>query len=270
MLLIRAYRRPAAVSTSQPINKAARKVPSVFAIGPILALSFWAPAARAEDPPANLAKLVAHRETETEAERNQYTYRQMVTVEELDNRGMARGAYKEMRDVIFSPEHERTDRMIGKPENSLKALKLTEEDFRDIRDIQPFVLTEERLWSYETRFRGEESMDGVDCWVLEARPRQILQGQRLFDGLLWIDKKTYDIVRMEGKAVPEIVNTKSENLFPRFTTIRKPVDGAHWFPVYTYADDNLPFRSGTQRIRLKIAYSEYQRFGAESVFKPQQ
>ena len=32
--------------------------------------------------------------------------------------------------------------------------------------------------------------------------------------------------------------TKAENLFPRFTTIRKPVDGKHWFPVYTYADDS--------------------------------
>ena len=270
MLLIRAYTRPAAVSISQPISRAARKAPSVFAIGLILASRFWLPAARAEDPPGNLAKLVAHRESETEAERNEYTYRQTVSVEELDNRGGARGAYKEVRDVIFSPEHERTERMLGRPDNSLKALKLTEEDFRDIRDIQPFVLTEERLWSYETRFRGEESMDGVDCWVLEARPRQILQGQRFFDGLLWIDKKTYNVVRMEGKAVPEIVSTKSENLFPRFTTIRKPVDGAHWFPVYTYADDSLPFRSGPQRIRLKIAYSEYQRFGAESVFKPQQ
>jgi hypothetical protein len=232
-------------------------------------LRFWAPALRAEDPPGNLAKLVAHRESETEAERNQYTYRQTVTVEELDNRGTARGSYKEVRDVIFSPEHERTDQMIGRRDNSLKNLKLTEEDFRDIRDIQPFVLTEERFWNYETRFRGEESMDGVDCWVLQARPRQILQGQRLFDGLLWIDKKGYNIVRMEGQAVPQIVNTKSENLFPRFTTIRKPVDGAHWFPFYTYADDDLPFRSGPQRIRLKIAYSEYRRFGAESVFKPE-
>lgn len=269
MLLIRAYTRPAAVSISQPINRAARKAPSVFAIGLILALRFWAPALRAEDPPGNLAKLVAHRESETEAERNQYTYRQTVTVEELDNRGAARGSYKEVRDVIFSPEHERTDQMIGRPENSLKNLKLTEEDFRDIRDIQPFVLTEERLWNYETRFRGEENMDGVDCWVLQARPRQILQGQRLFDGLLWIDKKSYNIVRMEGQAVPQLVTTKSENLFPRFTTIRKPVDGAHWFPLYTYADDNLQFRSGAQRIRLKIAYSDYRRFGAESVFKPE-
>ena len=147
---------------------------------------------------------------------------------------------------------------------TIKNLVLTEEDFADIRNIQPLVLTEDRLWNYETKFRGDEKIDDVDCWVLQVRPRQILQGQRFFDGMIWVDKKDYNIVRMEGQAVPQIRTTKSENLFPRFTTIRKPLDGKHWFPVYTYADDTLQFRTGPQRIRLRIAYSSYKRFGAES------
>ncbi len=213
---------------------------------------------------------MAHRESETQAERNEYMYRQTVTLQELDGRGAARGEYKEVREIIFSPEHERTEETIGKPENALKLLRLTDEDFRDIRDIQPLVLTEDLLWNYETRSRGDENMDDVDCWVLQVKPRQILQGQRFFDGLMWVDKKGYNIVRMEGQAVPQIVSAKNENLFPRFTTIRKPVDGSHWFPVYTFADDALQFRSGPQRIRLRIAYSNYKRFGAESTFKPQQ
>ena len=209
-------------------------------------------------------KLVAHRETETEAERNEYTYRQVVTIDELDNKGGARGQYRETRDVIFSPQKDRTEQLIGHPDNGLKYLIMTEEDFADIRNIQPLVLTEDRLWNYEIKFRGEEPMDDVDCWVLQVRPRQILQGQRFFDGMLWVDKKEYNIVRMEGQAVPQIRSTKSENLFPRFTTIRKPLDGKHWFPIYTYADDTLQFRTGPQRIRLRIGYSSYKRFGAES------
>jgi hypothetical protein len=241
-----------------------------LAIGLILALALLAAGLQAQDAPPNLAKLVAHRESETQAERNEYMYRQTVTVQELDSRGAARGEYKEIRDIIFSPEHERTEEAIGSPQDSLKNLRMTEEDFRDIRNIQPLVLTEDLLWNYQTRFRGEENMDDVDCWVLEARPRQILQGQRFFDGLIWVDKKGYNIVRMEGQAVPQILNTKQENLFPRFTTIRKPADGQHWFPIYTYADDTLPFRTGPQRIRLRIAYNNYRRFGAESTFKPQQ
>ncbi|MCU1235910.1 MAG: hypothetical protein JWP63_3877 [Candidatus Solibacter sp.] len=219
---------------------------------------------QAQEPPPNLAKLVAHRETEAQAERNQYTYRQAVTIDELDDHGGTRGQYRETRDVIFSPDKDRTEQLIGHPENGLKHLILTEEDFADIRDIQPLVLTEDRLWNYESKYRGEETMDGVDCWVLQVRPRQILQGQRFFDGMIWVDKKEYNIVRMEGQAVPQIRSTKSENLFPRFTTIRKPLDGKHWFPIYTYADDTLQFRTGAQRIKLRIAYSNYKKFGAES------
>jgi hypothetical protein len=214
-------------------------------------------------------KLVAHRESETEAERNEYMYRQTVTLQELDPKGAARGEYKETRDIIFSPEHERSEETVGKPDDSLKLLHLTDEDFRDIRDIQPLVLTEDRLWNYESRFRGDEVRDDIDCWVLQVRPRQILGSQRYFDGLRWVDKKGYNIDRMEGQAVPQIVTTKSENLFPRFTTIRKAVDGQHWFPLYTYADDSLPFRTGPQRIRLRISYANYKRFKAESTFNPQ-
>ncbi len=211
---------------------------------------------------------MAHRETETEAERNEYTYRQTVTIEELDSNGGARGQYHEVRDIIFSPSHERTEQLIGKPQNSLKNLIMTEEDFRDVREIQPLVLTDSQLWNYETRPRGEENIDGVDCWVLQVRPRQILEGQRFFDGMLWVDQKEYNIIRMQGQAVPQIRTMKSENLFPRFTTIRKPIDGKHWFPIYTYADDTLQFRTGPQRERLRIAYSDYKRFGAESTFTP--
>jgi hypothetical protein len=272
MFFNRAYPMPATASAIQPASRTARKrrlsarVAGDFAIGLILAFALSRALARAQEPPPNLAKLIAHRESETEAERNEYTYRQTVTIDELDSRGGARGSYKEVRDIIFSPRHERTEELIGRPDNGLKMLVMTDEDFRDIRDIQPLVLTEDRLWNYDTKFRGEETVDEVDCWVLQVRPRQILSGQRFFDGTVWVDKKEYNIVRMEGQAVPQIRTMKTENLFPRFTTIRKPIDGKHWFPTYTYADDTLQFRTGPQRERLRIAYSNYKRFGAESTF----
>lgn len=226
----------------------------------------WLPAQTADQPPPNLARLVAHRETETVAERNEYMYRQTVTIQELDGRGVARGEYKEVRDIIFSPAHERTEELIGKPSNGLQSLKLTDEDFRDIREIQPLTLTEEQLWNYDTRSRGDETMDDVDCWVLQIKPRQILEGQRFFEGLLWVDKKEYNIVRLQGRAVPQLIARGQENLFPRFTTIRKPIDGKHWFAMFTYADDTLEFRNGPVREKLTIAYSNYKRFSATSTF----
>ena len=260
---------PARPSTTQPISSTARKLPSDLAIGLILASVLLAPrlcGQTADGPPANLAKLVAHRETETTKERNEYTYRQTVTVQELDSHGAARGEYKEVRDIIFSPTHERTEELIGKPINGLQLMAMTDEDFRDIREIQPLTLNEEQLWNYDTKSRGDETMDDVDCWVLQIKPRQILEGQRFFEGLLWVDKKDYNIVRLQGRAVPEVITRGQENLFPRFTTIRKPIDGKHWFATFTYADDTLEFRNGPVREKLIIAYSNYKRFSSTSTF----
>jgi len=229
----------------------------------MVAFVVFVPSLFTAEPPPGLPKKVAIRETENEAARADYTYRQSVVIEEFDDRGMITGRYREIRDIIFSPQG-RTEQMVESPTNSLKRLLLTPEDFRDIREVQPLLLTSDQLWIYETRFRGEEQANGIDCWLLEARPRQILSGQRLFEGMLWIDKRDYSIIQTQGKAVPEILSLKSENRFPRFTTLRQQVDGKYWFPQQTVADDTLHFRSGPQRIRMIIRYSDYKKFSAES------
>jgi hypothetical protein len=229
----------------------------------VLILTFGC-SALASGPPPDIARRVAEKETATNEARAHYTYRQSVVVEELDERGGRTGDYREERDVVFSPLGERTERMLGAPRNRLKRLVLTDEDFRDIREVQPFVMTTDELRRYEIRYRGDERMDDVDCWVLQVRPRQILDGQRLFDGLLWVSRADFAVVRMEGRAVPEIHDGKTENLFPRFTTLRQPVDGTHWFPYFTYSDDVLPFSTGPLRTRMTIRYTDYKRFGAES------
>src|SRR5580658_9583260 len=119
----------------------------------------------AEDPPANLTRLIAARETETAQIQSNYTYRQTVTLDEMNPSGLIQGTYSEVRDIIFSPAQERSEQMVGKPFATLKHLKLTDEDFRDMRDVQPFLLTKEQAFLYQTQFRGEETMDGVDCFV---------------------------------------------------------------------------------------------------------
>ena len=231
-----------------------------------LVLLPWASAVAAApaDPPEDWIRRVAARETETEAARSHYTYRQTVTVEDFNPKGLKAGKYNEVREIVFSPTGERSERLVGKPIVQLERIKMTEEDFRDLRDVQPMLITRDTLFLYERKYRGEDTVDGIACWMLEIKPRQILSGQRFFDGTLWIDQHDYSVIRTEGRAVPQIVTTKEENLFTRFTTIRLKVDGEHWFPVKTFGDDVLQFRNGPVRLRTMIDYSNYQRFGAES------
>ncbi len=210
-----------------------------------------------------MLKRVLERETQTEGVRANYAYRQKVLVEELEVRGRKRGEYRESRDVVFTPDGQRHEQMLGKPLSTLDRLRLTEEDFRDLREVQPFLFTREQLMLYRAQFKGDEQVEGKACWVLLVSPRQILHGQRLFEGLVWVLQDSYAVIRMEGRAVPQSLGLKQENLFPRFTTIRREVDGL-WFPDRTVADDVLEFRNGPLRIRMNIEYREYKRFGAES------
>src|SRR5579864_6204337 len=94
----------------------------------MLAFALFAACASAEEPPANLMKRIATVETAAQQAQGNYTYRQSVTVEELDNHGAVAGDYREVRDIIFSPAAQRTEQFVGTPQMRLKHLKLTDED----------------------------------------------------------------------------------------------------------------------------------------------
>ncbi len=224
--------------------------------------------AGAQDPPPDLIREVAAKSAAFQAARDNYTYRQTVLFQELDPRGSEVGRYQEVRDIIFNPRKERTEVFVGRPQLALHRLRLTEEDFRDIREVNPFVLTRDDLIFYTVRYAGREPMDELDCWVYQIKPRQVLEGRRLFEGRIWISERDRQIIRAEGQPVPQIYSTKGDNLFPHFTTIYRPIDGQYWFPVRTFADDTLPFRSGPQRVRITIQYDAYKRFSAQSTFQP--
>lgn len=270
MLFMRAYNHAPNPSNSQATpskstpaaSPTRRSRPGESVIAVIIAFTCSAPL-HAADPPPDLAKRVAHRESETAAERQHYAYTQSLRLQEIDGRGIQAGEYREVREVIFSPTGERTERFSAPPVSHLKNLILTQEDFADLRDIQPFVMTEDQLRLYDAEYKGEEEIEGQNCWVLSVRPREILSGQRLFEGLLWAKQDDYSVIRSEGKAVPEIVTTKQENLFPHFVTVRKQVNG-FWFPAVTSADDTLYFRAAPIREKLVIRYNDYKKFGSET------
>ena len=221
-----------------------------------------------QNPPADLVKRVAERETQTELARASYTYRQAVELAEWDARGTRGGLHTETREILFSPAGERRESFHQQPHDTLRFLKLTPEDFADLREVQPALITQERLPFYRARVKGAETVDGVECFVIALEPRQILDGQRFFEGLIWVAQSDFSIVRTEGKAVPALVRRKNghreENLFPRFTTVRQRMPDGFWLPGLTLADDDLPFQHGVVRMRLKVEYKQYRRFAAES------
>ena len=208
----------------------------------------------------DIIRRFAAKEKEFKAARDNYTYRQTVKVEELGMNGDVEGTYQMQEDVIFTPEGQRIEKVVYAPMSTLRHVGLSPEDEKDLRSVQPFVLTSDDLNKYDIQYQGRQKVDELTTFVFMVRPKTMEKGQRYFEGQIWVDDRDYQIVKTYGKAVPDIHKKNEENLFPRFETYREQIDGKYWFPTWTGADDTLHFSTGAQRIRMIVKYENYKQF----------
>ena len=221
---------------------------------------------RDEQPPIPVSQIIqnfAAKEAQFRLARANYVYRQDLKVQELDSRNRVLGEYHVISNILFESPGRRTEKIVYAPQSTLKGIQITPQDLEDIRSIQPFVLTTDDLHLYNVKYLGKEQIDEIDNYVFEVSPRVIEEGERYFEGKIWVDDIDLQIVKTFGKAVPDIVKDGQENLFPRFETYREQIDGVFWFPTYTRAVDTLNFSTGSKRIRQVIKYEEYKQFGSD-------
>ena len=207
----------------------------------------------------------AAREKEFKIARENYAYRQSLTVQTLDG-DQVNGEFKEIEDVLFDDKGHREEHVVFAPQSTLVGITMTKEDYDDIRTRMPFVLTTDEIPEYQILYVGKQRIDEIGTYVFDIAPKQIEKNKRYFQGRIWVDDKDFQIVKTYGKNVPDIGTGKhrggQENLFPNFTTWRQQIDGKYWFPVYTKVDDVLHFSSGDIHIRQVVKYTDYKRFGS--------
>ena len=229
-----------------------------------------APAARADAAPSadkpNIPEIIrrfAEKEKEFRTARANYSYRQVVKVQTLSPEGQVTGTHQLESDIIFTPSGDRVERVTFAPLSTLRGISLSPEDERDLKSIQPFVLTSDEMHKYNIEYMGRQKVDELDTYVFMVGPKRLEKGERYFQGQIWVDDHDFQIVKTYGKAVPDIRQKGQENLFPRFETYREQIDGKYWFPTWTGADYTLYFSAGSQRIRMLVRYENYKRFGSE-------
>jgi hypothetical protein len=192
--------------------------------------------------------------------RDNYTYHQINKVEELGADNQIVGTYRQDWDILFDDSGKRIEQVTYAPLPTLKGLMVTEQDIDAMRSIQPFVLTSDELPEYEIKYLGHVPVDYLTCYVFSIRPKEIKKGHLYFKGIVWVDDRDLQIVKTEGKSVPETRTSHGENLFPRFTTYRQQIDGKYWFPTFTIADDTLYFPGNPIHIKEVIRYTNYKQF----------
>ncbi len=208
--------------------------------------------------PQEIIQRFAAKEAEFKQAREQYTYRQDVTVKTPEDDGV----YHEVFDVLFNNQGKRMENVVFAPQTTLEKIQMSPEDLDDIRHRLPFVLTTEEIPEYDILYLGQQQEDELHCYVFDIAPKKIVGKKRYFQGRIWVDDHDFQIVKTYGKTVPDIRKKNNENLFPNFTTWRQQIDGKYWFPAYTKADDTLHFSMGDVRIVEIVKYEDYKRFGS--------
>jgi hypothetical protein len=199
---------------------------------------------------------------------NNYVYTQDITVQELDGDTVS-GEFRLVQDITYDDKGGRIENVTFAPQNTLRQLSLSREDYEDFRYKMAFVLTSSDLPQYNLLYVGQQRQDEVDTYVFDIAPKTIVKGQRYFQGRIWVDNHDLQIVKSCGKTVPDTIATKKkknaqENLSPKFVTYREQIDGKYWFPTYIRADDTLHFRNNDVHMREVIKLTNYKRFGSKT------
>ena len=223
--------------------------------------------------PQEIIQKFAAREEVFRQARNNYVYTQDITVQELDGTTVT-GEFRLVQDITYDDKGVRQENVTYAPQNSLRQLILSREDYEDFRSKMAFIMTTADVPQYDLLYVGQQHQDEIDTYVFDIAPKTIVKGQRYFQGRIWVDNRDFQIVKSCGKTVPEAVQTKKkknvqENLSPKFVTYREQIDGQYWFPTYIRADDTLHFRQGDIHMREIIKLTNYKRFGSKTkiIFK---
>ena len=194
-------------------------------------------------------------ESENKVARNNYTFTQDVDAMTIGEAGSIIGRFHRISDIVYDDLGNRIEKITFFPVPTMN--NFTPEDMRDLSGVQPFALATEDLPKYQITYAGKEKIDELDTYIFDVKPKQILKGERYFEGRIWVDDQDLQIVKAAGKGVPDEENNK----FPRFESYRENIDGRYWFPTYVYADDVLEFKKGPDlHIRFSVRYTNYRKF----------
>jgi hypothetical protein len=210
----------------------------------------------------DIIKKFTQKETEFANARESYTYRQRSKIEETEPAG---GSYEMVEEVSFDDRNRRTSHVTFAPVESLKNIQMTSEDEQDLRNVYPFVMTNETANEYNVAYKGRDKVDEITCYTFTLEPKVLTKDRkRYFNGEIWVDDQDLQIVKTYGRSAGYLRRGEDQQ-FPKFETYREQIDGKYWFPTYSYGDDTLNFKDGqSQRIKVTVKYDHYKKYQFKS------
>ena len=214
-------------------------------------------------------KFIAN-ETRVQTARSHYQYTQDVLVQTLDG-AKVDGQFHQVTNVSYDNKGKRVDQVTFSEQPTLRGIQMSSEDFDDIREFMPWILSSEQVAQYNLTYSGQQHVDDLDTYVFQVAPKKEEKNKRYFDGRVWVDSRDLQVVKLCGKSVPDAVRKKKNapvDVRPTFVSYRQIIDG-NWFPVYARVDATLEFGTASVHVREIVKYTGYKRTDAsQAASKP--
>lgn len=185
-----------------------------------------------------------------------YTYTQSVRFEEeTDPVGMITAS----GDTYFKDD-ERYWAVTKEPKPTLTATHYTIQDVMAMTEIPYFFLTTADIPNYNFLYAGEQTLDQINTYVFQVKPKAFSRKQRFFDGVIWVDDHDLAIVRSWGKFELEVEPSNNNRPFTMFETYRENFEDKYWLPTYTASDGEVTEDDGTKvPVKLVIHDTNFNR-----------
>jgi hypothetical protein len=201
-------------------------------------------------------------EAETRDALNQHTFKRDVVLQTIGLNGAVTGEYIRNSQFLFDDRGNRIERVIYHPSSTIRELRITKEDIQDLAGAQLLGVDIAETGKYRLSYVGTEMVDSRTAFVIDVAPSTTPDPQnmkaRFFVGRVWVDTKTFRVIKVKG-----IVEPQGKQRFPEFETWRRAVTDALVFPNLTTADQTLRFPNRDVHYRINVKYYDYKRFASK-------
>lgn len=211
--------------------------------------------------PGIIRQFIANETMDRQLLEHSYVYTESIDMQLVDDDGNPIGqSYQQTNQIMFTPNGQREIVCTWCPQSTLQDVQITEDDINDFFNMEMYAVPVHSVGEYNIDYIDHEQLEDLTAYRFSVRPKAILPGHRYFAGTVWVDDHYLQIVKSEGKAVPDQMDKHHHytNIFLPFTTYRQLIDGQHWFPVYTSTNSHV----GDARVKTVIQFKDYKRFGS--------
>jgi hypothetical protein len=195
--------------------------------------------------------------------RPQFAYRKTIRIQEFGLDGKPSGEFNATYDAVRSSDGKLYEKAISAPESTLVYLPMEPDDVQQLTRLPGFPVTSVQLSKYDVQFLSTETVDEIDCYIFQVKPKTLDRQHPLFDGIIWVDQKYLEVVKTYGKWVTDLGEAHPMSLpFGIFETYRENVDGKYWFPTYTRSDSVFKTKDRDIPIRITIKWTNFKPFAA--------